>query len=145
MLEKLKEDLKKSIIAKDKIVANTIRGVLAAISNQKGKISGDTKDVIRIIQKEIKRRREAITMYDKNNRNDLKEIEESELKILLKYMPKQMPEEEVKKEIMKIYKNLSSNKETSIGELIKESIQALSSDSDNATISRIAKEVLQSK
>ncbi len=145
MLEKLKEDLKKSIIAKDKIAANTIRGILAAISNQKEKISGDTKDVIRIIQKEIKRRREAITMYDKNNRNDLKEIEESELEILLKYMPKQMPEEEVKKEIMKIYKNLSSNKETSIGELIKESIQALSSDSDNATISRIAKEVLQSK
>lgn len=143
MLEKLKEDLKKSIIAKDKIGANTIRGILAAISNQKGKISGDTKDVIRIIQKEIKRRREAITMYDKNNRNDLKEIEESELEILLKYMPKQMPEEEVKKEIMKIYKNLSSNKETSIGELIKESIHALSSDSDNATISRIAKEVLQ--
>jgi len=56
-----------------------------------------------------------------------------------------MPEEEVKKEIMKIYTNLSSNKETSIGELIKESIRALSSDSDNATISRIAKEVLQSK
>ena len=143
MLEKLKEDLKKSIIAKDKIAVNTIRGILAAISNKKEKISGDTKDVIRIIQKEIKRRREAITMYDKNNRNDLKEIEESELEILLKYMPKQMPEEEVKKEIMKIYKNLSSNKETSIGELIKESINALSSDSDNATISRIAKEVLQ--
>ena len=145
MLEKLKEDLKKSIIAKDKIAANTIRGILAAVSNQKGKISGGTKDVVRIIQKEIKRRREAITMYDKNNRNDLKEIEESELEILLKYMPKQMPEEEVKKEIMKIYTNLSSNKETSIGELIKESIRALSSDSDNATISRIAKEVLQSK
>ena len=143
MLEKLKEDLKKSIIAKDKIAVNTIRGILAAISNKKEKISGDTKDVIRIIQKEIKRRREAITMYDKNNRNDLKKIEESELEILLKYMPKQMPEEEVKKEIMKIYKNLSSNKETSIGELIKESINALSSDSDNATISRIAKEVLQ--
>ena len=53
------------------------------------------------------------------------------------------PVREVKKEIMKIYKNLSSNKETSIGELIKESIHALSSDSDNATISRIAKEVLQ--
>ena len=105
MLEKLKEDLKKSIIAKDKIAANTIRGILAAISNKKEKISGDTKDVIRIIQKEIKRRREAITMYDKNNRNDLKEIEESELEILLKYMPKQMPEEEVKKELIKFYKN----------------------------------------
>jgi uncharacterized protein YqeY len=145
MLEKLKEDLKKSIIAKDKIAANTIRGILAAISNQKEKTSGSTKDTIRIIQKEIKKRREAITMYGKNNRNDLKQIEESELKILLSYMPKQMPEGEVKREIMKIYTNLSSNKETSIGELIRESIDALSSDSDNATISRIAKEVLQSK
>ena len=145
MLEKLKEDLKKSIIAKDKIAANTIRGILAAISNQKEKISGNTKDIIRIIQKEIKKRREAITMYGKNNRNDLKQIEESELEILLSYMPKQMPEGEVKREIMKIYTNLSSNKETSIGELIRESIDALSSDSDNATISRIAKEVLQSK
>ena len=86
MIAILREDLKKAITSKDKVATNAIRSVIAAIGNEGKDAENSEEKVIKTINKEIKKRKDAIALYKENNRDDLKDIEEGELKILEKYL-----------------------------------------------------------
>ena len=145
MIAILREDLKKAITSKDKIATNAIRSVIAAIGNEGKEAVNSEEKVLKTIKKEIKKRKDAIDLYKENNRNDLRDIEEGELKILEKYLPEQMSEEEVKKEVLKIYDSLESAENANMGTLMKESMKQLSGKADNGAISKIAKEIISNK
>lgn len=145
MIAILREDLKKAITSKDKVATNAIRSVIAAIGNEGKDAENSEEKVIKTINKEIKKRKDAIALYKENNRDDLKDIEEGELKILEKYLPEQMSEEEVKKEVLRIYESLQSAENVNMGILMKESVKQLSGKADNGMISKIAKEIISSK
>ena len=145
MIAILREDLKKAITSKDKIATNAIRSVIAAIGNEGKDAENSEEKVLKTIKKEIKKRKDAIDLYKENNRDDLKDIEEGELKILAKYLPEQMSDEEVKKEVLKIYESLESEENLNMGALMKESMKQLSGKADNGTISEIAKEIISNK
>ena len=145
MIAILREDLKKAITSKDKVATNAIRSVIAAIGNEGKDAENSEEKVIKTINKEIKKRKDAIALYKENNRDDLKDIEEGELKILEKYLPEQMSEEEVKKEVLRIYESLQSGENVNMGILMKESVKQLSGKADNGMISKIAKEIISSK
>ena len=145
MIGILREDLKKAITSKDKIATNAIRSVIAAIGNEGKEAANSEEKVLKTIKKEIKKRKDAIDLYKENNRNDLRDIEEGELKILEKYLPEQMSEEEVKKEVLKIYDSLESAENANMGTLMKESMKQLSGKADNGAISKIAKEIISNK
>ena len=100
-------------------------------------------DVESIIKKEIKKRKEAIILYESNNRDDLKKIELAEMEVLSKYLPEQISDQELKKCLMDLKNEISSNKEFNIGFFIRESIKAYSSKSDNGTISKLCKEIME--
>ena len=145
MIAILREDLKKAITSKDKVATNAIRSVIAAIGNEGKDAENSEEKVIKTINKEIKKRKDAIALYKENNRDDLKDIEEGELKILEKYLPEQMSEEEVKKEVLRIYESLQSAENVNMGILMKESVKQLSGKADNGMISKIAKEIISSE
>ncbi|MEC9381845.1 MAG: GatB/YqeY domain-containing protein [Thermodesulfobacteriota bacterium] len=145
MIAILREDLKKAITSKDKVATNAIRSVIAAIGNEGKDAENSEEKVIKTINKEIKKRKDAIALYKENNRDDLKDIEEGELKILEKYLPEQMSEEEVKKEVLRIYESMQSAENVNMGILMKESVKQLSGKADNGMISKIAKEIISSK
>ena len=125
MIAILREDLKKAITSKDKMATNAIRSVIAAIGNEGKDAENSEEKVLKTIKKEIKKRKDAIDLYKENNRDDLKDIEEGELKILAKYLPEQMSDEEVKKEVLKIYESLESEENLNMGALMKESMKQL--------------------
>ena len=145
MIAILREDLKKAITSKDKMATNAIRSVIAAIGNEGKDAENSEEKVLKTIKKEIKKRKDAIDLYKENNRDDLRDIEEGELKILEKYLPEQMSEEEVKKEVLKIYDSLESAENANMGTLMKESMKQLSGKADNGAISKIAKEIISNK
>ena len=97
-------DYKKSLKLKDKIKISTYRLILSGIkeldiTNRSGPQKKDTddNDIKKMLKKMIKQRAESIEVYQKNNRNDLLQIEKQEQEILSSYLPKQMSEEETKK------------------------------------------------
>ena len=139
MLSKLKSDLKNFILTKNKIGSNVVRSILSTITNDGLKDSATEEEIVNIVKKEIKKRKEAIKLYDSNNREDLSKIEQAELLILQSYIPEQMTEEKLKVEMIKIKDELLKENKLNIGELIKTTIKKFSSSADNSMISKIAK------
>lgn len=143
MIQQIKSDLKTAIIEKDKIAANTLRSIMSMYTNEEKNNKDKKIDVESIIKKEIKKRKEAIILYETNNRDDLKKIELAEMEVLSKYLPEQISEQELKKCLMDLKNEISSNKEFNIGLFIRESIKTYSSKSDNGTISKLCKEIME--
>jgi|TARA_Y100000994_G_scaffold202258_1_gene173181 uncharacterized protein YqeY len=139
MLSKLKSDLKNFILTKNKIGSNVVRSILSTITNDGLKDSATEEEIVNIVKKEIKKRKEAIKLYESNNREDLSKIEQAELLILQSYIPEQMTEEKLKVEMIKIKDELLKENKLNIGELIKTTIKKFSSSADNSMISKIAK------
>ena len=102
--DKIETDYKNALKSKDKNKISTYRLILSGIkdldiNNRSGpdKKETDENDIKKLLKKMIKQRFESIEVYKKSNRNDLLEIEQSEVNILLEYLPKQLGEDETRK------------------------------------------------
>lgn len=101
MHQKIKDQIKEAMLAKDAVRLTTIRGLLAAFTNElvakKRKPTEELSDeeVLDIIRRGVKQRKDSIEQFTAGNRLDLVASEEAELKILETYLPEQMSEEEI--------------------------------------------------
>jgi len=97
--EQLFEDMKTAMKSRDKIALSTIRLARAAVKNAEIETGKDLDDdaVAEVIQREAKRRREAIEAFEKGGRADLADKERSELRVLERYLPEQLGEDEIAK------------------------------------------------
>lgn len=96
-LQQLKSDMKSAMKAKRKEELSTIRQILSSLNNKKidggGELSDD--DVIEVLSKEAKQRKESIEAYREGDREDLAEKEEAELEVIERYLPEPLTDEEV--------------------------------------------------
>lgn len=96
-LVKIKEDIKVALRKGDKTRLAALRAVVSAVTyaeKDKGK-SQKKEDILGVIAKEAKQRRESIEAFAKGNRQDLVDKEKAELTVLLEYLPQQMTRDEV--------------------------------------------------
>ena len=96
--EQIRADLKEAMKAKDKERTGTIRMLLAAIQHAEtegAKHEVSDEDVLTIIAREIKKRRESAEIYQSNGREDLAKAELGEAAILEQYQPQQLTDEEL--------------------------------------------------
>ena len=95
--QQITEDMKTAMRAKDSARLGAIRLLLAAIKQREvdERIELTDNDVITVIEKMLKQRRDSITAYESANRVDLADIEKFEVTVLQVYMPKQMTEAEI--------------------------------------------------
>ena len=91
------EDMKTAMRAKDSVRLGAIRLLLAAIKQREvdERIELTDADVISVIEKMLKQRRDSIAAFESANRTDLADIEKFEVTVLQTYMPKQMSEAEI--------------------------------------------------
>ena len=93
----LQNDLTAAIRAKDQLTTGTLRMVLSAITNEE--VSGKSarelteQEVITVLNREAKKRKEAATAFDDANRSELADRERAELEVLSKYLPEGLSEE----------------------------------------------------
>src|SRR3989344_6452122 len=99
--DKIQGDLQEAMIARDELRLSTLRMLKSGIQYfeiQKGAGYEVTdEDVIEVIGREIKKRKESIELYKKGGREELAQKEEQELQILKAYLPEQIPEDEIRK------------------------------------------------
>jgi uncharacterized protein len=93
----ISEDMKTAMRAKDSTRLGTIRLLQAAMKQREvdERIELTDADVIGVIEKMLKQRRDSITAYESANRADLADIEKAEVVVLQTYLPKQLTDEEV--------------------------------------------------
>jgi uncharacterized protein YqeY len=100
----ISEDMKNAMRAKDSARLGTIRLLQAAIKQREvdERIELDDSNVIAVIEKMLKQRRDSIAAYESANRNDLADVEKFEVSVLHTYLPQQLTEDEVKDILEKV-------------------------------------------
>lgn len=141
----INEQMKAAMKSGDKLRLETIRSIRAVIIEFSK--SGIGKEMtpdeeINILNSLAKKRKDAIEMYANAGRNDLKEKEEAELKIIMEFLPKQLSEDEIRDLIHQIISESDFNKPSDLGKLIGLSVKTLKGKADNKVIQQIAKELL---
>ena len=114
------DDMKSAMRSKDSSRLGTIRLLLAAIKQKEvdERIELIDSDIVSIIDKMLKQRRDSIEAFNKANRKDLVEKEEFELKVLQDYMPQQLTEQEVEKEIIDAIESTGANSMKDMGTIM---------------------------
>ncbi|MBN2094390.1 MAG: GatB/YqeY domain-containing protein [Candidatus Zambryskibacteria bacterium] len=152
MYNKIQEQLKDAMRAKDSVRLTTLRGILAAFTNEavaKGKTPKDRlndEEAIVVIKRLVKQRKDSIEQFKKGNREDLVKNEEAELKILEEYLPAQMSEDKIK-EIVKLkieefVKQNGSASSPQVGQFMGAVMKEIGSQADGAIVKKIVEENL---
>jgi uncharacterized protein len=145
MEEKLLEDLKKAQLKKNEVELLTLRGLLSEIKYaklQKGvKIEDPFEDdeIISVVQKEAKKRKESIDAFNSANRPELSEKEQQELEVLEKYLPEQLSEEELTKLVEEAIFETGATEVSDMGKVIGVVKARVGQGADGSRISNIAK------
>ncbi len=146
MKEKIKSDLKTAMFAKDELRISTLRLLLSALKNyeiEKGLgYEATDEDILTIISREIKKRKESIEFYKKGERLEMAEKEEKELNILISYQPKQMSEEEIREIIKGAKETTNAINQSDMGKLMGVVMPQVKGKADGGLVSRIVREEL---
>ncbi|MFP4497516.1 MAG: GatB/YqeY domain-containing protein [Vulcanimicrobiota bacterium] len=142
--EQLLNDMKTAMKEKDKVKLAVIRMLRSSIKNMEidRKSEFDDDQVLEVIQKEIKKRKESIDGFKKGDRQDLVDKEEAEMKILYDYLPSQASDEEVKAVVKEIVDSLPDGARINMGMIMPRALEKLKGRADGKRISFFAKEFL---
>lgn len=142
--EKLLEDLKNAMKEKDEIKKNTVQMVRAAILQvEKDKaITLEDNQVLEIIAKESKKRKDSLADYIKSGREDLISTVEKEIEILAGYLPKQLSKEEITGIVKQIISETGATSMKEMGIIMKEAKAKMGTSADGKTINEVVKELL---
>ena len=144
MRERIFEDLKNAMKNQDKDLLAVIRMVKGAITleeiNKKRELTDE--EIIDIISKQIKTRKESILEFEKGNRNDLVEKTQSEIEILNKYMPEQLSMDEVNKKIEEAFEEIKPTGMSDMGKIMGKVTPIFRGKADMSLVSKIIKDKL---
>jgi uncharacterized protein len=144
--EKLMEDVKSAMRDKDQLKLNTLRFLQAAVKNREIEMRPTpiTEDeVMGVIKKLVKQRKESIEQYQNGGRQDLADQEAAELKILESYLPAQMSRDQIEKLVAEVISTVGAKTVKDMGPVMKEVISRSKGSADNKTVSEIIRSKLQ--
>ncbi len=155
MHEKISNAIPEAMRAKDQVRLTTLRGVLAAFTNEAVALKRKSQDklsdseAIAVIRRLVKQRKDSIEQFEKGGRKDLADNEKAELKILEEFLPAQMSEDKVREIVLKKVAELGSdasvgatNKQKNVGLLVGAVIKETKGEADGVMVKKIIEEIL---
>lgn len=143
--EKIMQDLKAAMKAKDEAALRSIRAVKAAILLAKTDGSGQAIDEARemqIVQKLVKQRKESLEIFERESREDLAQKEREEIAVIEKYLPAQMSEAEIEAALRPIIAETGASSLKDLGKVMGIASKQLAGKADGKLISQIVKRLL---
>ena len=155
LLDSIKNDLKIAMKAKDTLKISTLRMITSSIKNMeisnRGSSNEDSpndtlgdSEIIQLLSKMIKQRKESAEIYSKSNRNDLEKKENDEIEIIEQYMPSQINDDDIDKLINEIIDETGSSNIKDMGRVMTILKEKYSGQMDFGKASLIVKEKLNS-
>lgn len=144
MKERLRSELHRALKNKDSIRVSTLRMMIAEITNKEkeGGKPPDEQDFYKVFYGMLRKREEAITEYQKAQREDLANKERAEMEIIKEFLPKQISEEEIRKEAQMVIVEVGAKDMKSMGAVMGVLTKKLAGKAPGAVISKIVKEEL---
>ena len=142
--ERLKQDLKEAMRYKQIIKRDSIRAINTMIKqievDERRQL--DDNEIIKLIQKGIKQRQEAILQYQNANRDDLIQKEQSQIDIFKTYLPTQLDDSELEQEVRKIIDEVKANSLKDMGKIMSKAKLTIGSKADGKRINEMVKKIL---
>ena len=144
--QQIQESIKEAMKAKDTVAMNATRAIKGEILLFKTSEGGSREvtdgDILKMIQKLVKQRKEAADQYVAAGRKELADNELAEAAIMEKYLPKQLSTQEVRARIQEIIAQVGASSIKDMGKVMGVANKALAGLSDGRTISTVVKELL---
>jgi len=142
--EKLLSNMKEAMKSKDSVKLGTVRGVISAVKNQEIDLKKELseEEILTIVSREVKKRKEAAVLYEKGNRPELKDKEIQEMKILQTYLPEQVSEKDLRCRIQEVIAETGAEGMKDFGKIMKTLVPEFKGKADNSLIKELANEYL---
>lgn len=144
--QKLADDLKQAMKDGDKVKRSAIRLVMAAIKNAEiaRQAALEDGDVLGVITKEVRQRKESIEAFKQGGRQELVAIEEAEMAVLEQYLPQQMSRDEITAEARRVIGEVGAESIRDKGKVMPPLIARLKGKADGRDINEVVTELLGS-
>ena len=157
--DKIKADFKEAFKSRDEIRLSVLKMVQSEIGNaeinKRAKLMKDGKtenietaaflndeEVLQVVSREIKKRKDSVDMYEKAGRTELAEREKAEIGVLMAYMPEQLSEETIRDLAKKAVEQSGAKGEKEIGKVMAVLMPQVKGKSDGALVNKIVRELL---
>ncbi|MEI7705959.1 MAG: GatB/YqeY domain-containing protein [Deltaproteobacteria bacterium] len=142
--ERLDEDLKSAMRAKDSLRMNTVRGIKSAVKYREIELMKPLDDagILAVVATEIKRRRDSVEQYRAGNRPDLAEKEEAETLILQEFLPQQLTQAEVEAKVADAIVRVGAQGPKDMGAVMKALLPEVQGRADGKVVSELVKQRL---
>ncbi|MCH5223841.1 MAG: GatB/YqeY domain-containing protein [Muribaculaceae bacterium] len=146
LFDQISEDIKKAMLAREKVRLEALRGVkkeFLEAKTAKG-ANGELSDEMatKILVKMVKQRKESAKIYEENNRPELAENELAEAAVIEEYLPKQLSEEELENELKKIIAEVGAEGPKDMGKVMGIATKQLAGRAEGKVISAKVKQLL---
>ena len=146
--QKIKDEIKEAMKAKDAVKLGVVRGLVAAFTNELVTLKRTPQDelsdeeVLNVIRRAVKQRKDSIDQFTKGGREDLAESEKAELAVLETYLPAQMGREEVVKVVKAKMTELEITDKSKVGMLMGSLMKELKGKADGDVVRSVIDELL---
>ena len=144
LLEQIEKDYINAMKTKNDSVVSVLRMVKSALQNEKIKAGKElsNNDAIKIIQREIKQRKDSIENYQAGGRIELVKQEQSEMEILEKYLPEQLSDKELTQIVRSAIQEVGATATSDLGKVMGKVMPQVAGRADGSQISAKVKELL---
>jgi len=144
LAERLNEDLKLAMKSQDKFKLSVLRMVCAAIKNQEieRKRALDDSEVIDVLSREIKQRRDSLQDFEKAGRTDLAEQASAEIEIISAYLPKPLTDEEVTALVQQTIQETGASSKADMGKVMAALMPKVKGRADGKLVNQIVSQHL---
>ena len=136
--------MKEAMKSKDSVKLGTVRSVISAVKNQEIDLKKELseEEILTIVSREVKKRKEAAVLYEKGNRPELQDKEIQEMKILQTYLPEQVSEKDLRRRIQEVIAETGAEGMKDFGKIMKTIVPEFKGKADNSLIKELANEYL---
>lgn len=144
--QKIMAEMKEAMKAKDEATLRGLRAIKAEIIKAKtepgagGEVTAEKE--LSLLQKMMKQRKDSLEIYQQQNRADLAQKEDEEIKVIEKFLPQQLGAEELKAELQEIIAETGASSPADMGKVMGVASKRLAGRADGKTISAAVKELL---
>ncbi|MFC5450248.1 GatB/YqeY domain-containing protein [Paenibacillus aestuarii] len=142
--ERLNEDMKQAMKSQDKFKLSVIRMVRSTIKNSEIDLKRtlDDNEVLDVLTREIKQRKDSLQEFEKAGRDDLAANLQAELVILTEYMPQQLSEEEVKAIVQQTIQQVGASSKADMGKVMTALMPQVKGRADGKVINQLVQQFL---
>lgn len=146
MLERLRQDLKKAMKARDSTAVATLRMTISEAENRRIELGRELEeeDVVEVVHKAVKMREEAAREFEQGGRQERAAAERAEAEVLRRYLPRQLEDEELRAAVDEVIADTGAGGPGDMGTVMKELMSRYRGRIDGRTASAVVRQRLES-